>query len=89
MPSRAASGLRSRRAGFPCPDRIKVVREPDKIEATDRYSVGAPMKILHGNKLEILGASKIIYRNDEPLSSGAQVWIETESAVILDGKMLP
>jgi hypothetical protein len=29
----------------------------------------------------------VVYSPDKPLSCGAKVWIETESEVIVDGKM--
>ena len=33
-------------------------------------------------EVEILGACKVVYRPDKPLSCGAKVWIETDSEVI-------
>jgi hypothetical protein len=35
-------------------------------------------------EVEVLGASKIIYRPDKPLSCGATVWVETKAPVIID-----
>ena len=40
----------------------------------------------YGHEVEILGESKVIYRPDKPLPCGAQVWIETNAEVLLDGK---
>ena len=36
----------------------------------------------YANEVQILGASKIVYSPDKPLSCGAKVWIETEAEVI-------
>jgi|TARA_R100001530_G_scaffold54094_1_gene39908 hypothetical protein len=35
----------------------------------------------YAHNVEILGPSKVIYRPEKPLSCGARVWIETDSAV--------
>jgi len=35
----------------------------------------------YGHEVEVLGPSKVIYSPDKPLSCGARVWIETNSAV--------
>tara|TARA_R110000822_G_scaffold136229_1_gene273750 strand:+ start:328 stop:549 length:222 start_codon:yes stop_codon:yes gene_type:complete len=35
----------------------------------------------YAHAVEILGASKVIYSPDSPLSCGAKVWIETTSEV--------
>ena len=34
------------------------------------------------HEVEILGASKVIYSPDKPLSCGAKVWIETNAEVM-------
>ena len=36
----------------------------------------------YAHEVEINGPSKVIYSPDKPLSCGARVWIETESAVV-------
>jgi hypothetical protein len=36
----------------------------------------------YANKVEIKGASKIIYSPDKPLPCGARVWIETDAEVV-------
>lgn len=35
--------------------------------------------------VEILGPCRVVYRPEKPLGCGAVVWIETESAVVVDG----
>jgi hypothetical protein len=35
----------------------------------------------YAHEIEILGASKVIYSPDKPLSCGARVWIETDSEI--------
>lgn len=35
----------------------------------------------YANELTILGPCRIVYSPDKPLSCGAKVWIETDSAV--------
>ena len=35
----------------------------------------------YGKEVEILGASKVVYRPNKPLSCGARVWIETTAEV--------
>tara|TARA_R110002050_G_scaffold159849_4_gene289288 strand:- start:619 stop:876 length:258 start_codon:yes stop_codon:yes gene_type:complete len=42
----------------------------------------------YGYEVDILGASKVVYSPDKPLSCGARVWIETDSEVLVDGKTL-
>ncbi len=36
----------------------------------------------YAHEVQILGASRIVYSPDKPLSCGAHVWIETEAEVI-------
>ena len=40
----------------------------------------------YAQEVEILGASKVIYSPDKPLSCGAKVWIETQADVKLTGE---
>ncbi len=40
---------------------------------------------LHCRSAEILGPSTVVYSPSKPLACGARVWVETRSAVILDG----
>ena len=42
----------------------------------------------YGNTVEFSGKSRVVYRPDKPLSCGAHVWIETDSPILVDGKML-
>jgi hypothetical protein len=37
----------------------------------------------YAHEVEIQGPSKVVYSPDKPLSCGAQVWIETEAAVLI------
>ena len=39
---------------------------------------------LYANEVVIEGASRIVYRPNQPLSCGAHVWIETEANVIIN-----
>ena len=36
---------------------------------------------IYAHEVEILGASKVVYSPDKPLSCGAKVWIETQAEV--------
>ena len=36
---------------------------------------------IYCHEVEILGASKVVYSPDKPLSCGAKVWIETQAEV--------
>ena len=38
---------------------------------------------IYGHEVIIKGPSKVIYRSDKPLPSGAKVWIETEGEVVI------
>lgn len=40
----------------------------------------------YGMEVSINGPSNLIYNNDNPLSCGARLWIETESEIIIKGK---
>ena len=42
----------------------------------------------YGHEVDILGNSKVVYSPDKPLSCGARVWIETDSDVLIDGKLM-
>ena len=42
----------------------------------------------YGHEVDILGNSKVVYSPDNPLSCGARVWIETDSDVLIDGKLM-
>ena len=37
----------------------------------------------YAHEVEIMGASRIVYSADKPLSCGARVWIETDAEVII------
>lgn len=37
----------------------------------------------YANEVRLLGASKVVYSPDKPLSCGARVWIETEDEVYI------
>jgi hypothetical protein len=58
------------------------------IKANRKYGKDAPAIILRTYKgtvvvheAEIVGMTRIIQRQDDPLSCGARVWIETEDEV--------
>lgn len=36
------------------------------------------------NRVQILGASEVVYSPNKPMSCGAKVWIETTSEVVLE-----
>ena len=42
----------------------------------------------YAKEVEILGASKVVYSPDKPLSCGAKVWIETKAKVVLDNNII-
>ena len=42
----------------------------------------------YAKEVDILGKSKLVYRQIKPLSCGARVWIETDEKVVLDGGLL-
>jgi hypothetical protein len=44
-------------------------------------------KNCYASEVEILGASRIVYSPEKPLSCGAQVWIETFADVVLVGEV--
>ena len=37
----------------------------------------------YAHEVDIMGASKVVYSADKPLSCGARVWIETEAEVVI------
>jgi hypothetical protein len=37
----------------------------------------------YAHEVDIMGASRIVYSADKPLSCGARVWIETDAEVII------
>ena len=39
----------------------------------------------YAHRVDIVGASSVVYSPDKPLSCGARVWIETDATVILHG----
>lgn len=41
--------------------------------------------VARGHAVEVMGPCKFVYRPDAPLPSGARVWAETESDVIVEG----
>lgn len=41
---------------------------------------------IYGSEIETLGAVRVVYSPDKPLSCGARLWIETEGAVLVDGE---
>jgi hypothetical protein len=44
---------------------------------------------VYGTTVEVLGACRVVYSPDRPLSCGARVWIETEATVLVDGEAMP
>ena len=66
-----------------------------KIRANKKHGTKEPLITLktsktntYGHEVEILGASKVFYSPDKPLSCGARVWIETNAEVKIDGQTL-
>lgn len=43
-------------------------------------------KNTYAHHVEIHGPSKVVYSPDCPLSCGAQVWVETVSPIVIDGR---
>jgi len=43
-------------------------------------------KTWYGSKVDILGPSEMIYSPDKPRPSGARLWIETNSEVVIHNK---
>ena len=39
----------------------------------------------YGSEVAIRGESRVVYRPEKPLGCGAQVWIETQAEVVIDG----
>jgi len=40
----------------------------------------------YGRTVEILGPSKMIYNDKNPLKCGAKLWIETEADIVIEDK---
>ena len=51
-------------------------------EAEPVLTVKQGRKNTYAHEVEILGPSRVVYSPEKPLSCGARVWIETESAVV-------
>ena len=47
------------------------------------YTVKTSTGNYKGNEANILGASKLVYSPDKPLSCGARLWIETHAKVVI------
>jgi len=66
-----------------------VIRRNNKVVEGGELEPPITVKHKAGNTyakgVSILGASKVVYSPDKPLSCGAKVWLETDSEVILDG----
>ena len=45
-------------------------------------------KSVKGFSVKIQGPSEVIYRPDKPLGCGARLWVETRSAVDVDGLII-
>lgn len=65
-----------------------------KIRANAKHGTNEPVITIKQGKrntychgVEILGPSKVVYQPCKPLSCGAKVWIETDSALMIDGAL--
>lgn len=47
-----------------------------------RVQVGRDTK--YGKTVDILGPSKMVYDNENPLKCGAKLWIETDADVVIE-----
>ena len=63
-----------------------VIRANAKSGANDpAITVKTSRKNTYAHRVEIGGASTVVYSPDKPLSCGARVWIETDAPVTLHG----
>jgi hypothetical protein len=59
-----------------------VIRANKKNGTTDPViTVKTSSRNIYADRVEIRGASNVVYSPDKPLSCGARVWIETEAPV--------
>ena len=64
-----------------------VIRRNNKVDPADEIYHEPPITVKQGKKntyckeVEVLGASKIVYSPEKPLSCGAKVWVETDAEV--------
>jgi hypothetical protein len=59
-----------------------VIKSNAKTGATDPVlTVKTYKSNTYAREVNILGASRVVYSPDKPLSCGAKVWIETEAEV--------
>ena len=63
---------------------IRANRKHDRRDPVLTVKQGKKNTYCH--KVEIFGPSKVVYSPDCPLSCGAQVWVETESPIKIDGR---
>ena len=63
-----------------------VIRANAKSGANDpAITVKTYKENITAHRVEIHGASSVVYSPDKPLSCGARVWIETDESVTLHG----
>ena len=59
-----------------------VIRANKKNGTTDPViTIKTSSRNIYADRVEIRGASNVVYSPDKPLSCGARVWIETEAPV--------
>ena len=70
--------------------KTKIHVNQHKIRANKKHGTNDPVITVktsksntYGHEVIINGSSKVIYSPDKPLSCGANVWIETESEVVV------
>jgi len=62
-----------------------VIRANKKNGTTDPViTVKTSSRNIYADRVEIRGASNVVYSPDKPLSCGARVWIETEAPVFCE-----
>jgi len=63
-----------------------VIRANKKNGTTDPViTVKTNKQNFYADRVEIRGASNVVYSPNKPLSCGARVWIETEAPVFCEG----
>lgn len=63
--------------------RIHINRQKILQKASDPISVQLSRKVVRARSVDINGPSRLVYDPKNPLSSGAKLWIETESEVVV------
>ena len=62
-----------------------VIRANKKNGTTDPViTIKTSSRNIYADRVEIRGASNVVYSPDKPLSCGARVWIETEAPLLTE-----